>query len=202
MRAVWVDEGQDPDYGKLAANGINWPYFALRDPRLSAPYLTSVAAHTGIDGCGVYAVASWFPTAGPVTFAEWVDARLRAIGWLGNAPVMLDIEVSDLAAYTVACLTRWRQIRPARVTDLTIEGHKGGVFQPVDVIHVSAKVRYVVPQCYNGSMTQVWDSYAMVCDLAAAGFPLGKLCPFYDAAHLSQWWGLPAGYAFTQGRLP
>jgi len=202
MRAVWIDEGNDPDYGKLAANGITWPYFALRDPRLTPTYLDAVAAHTGIDGCGVYAVASWLPQLTAAQFAEWVDTRLRSIGWLGNAPVMLDIEVGALVPYVVACLTRWRQLRPARTTDLTVEGHKGGLFRPVDVIHVTAKIRYVVPQCYNGAMTQLWDTYAMTCDLAAAGFPLGKLCPFYDAAHLPEWWGLPAGYAFTQGRLP
>ena len=204
MRACWVDAGNDPDYAKFAANGIDWPYFDIRDPRLTPAYLDGVVAHAGIAGAGVYAVASWpeVLTVTPELFADWIDARLRQIGWLGNPPVCADIEVADLVPYVLAFSKHWRELRPTRITDLTIEGHKGGLFTPTDAIHVTARFRYIVPQCYNGAMTQLWDTYAMACDLAASGFPLAKLCPFYDAAHLPEWWGIPNGYAFTQGRLP
>jgi hypothetical protein len=202
MRAAWKYQGTDIDYAKLAANGITWPYFDLRDPLLTPAYLDSVKAHDGIAGCGVYAVASWYPTLTPMLFADAVDAGLRAIGWKGNPPVCVDIEGVDLVDYTLRFLTRWRQLRPKRTTDLTIEGHKGGLFTASEAAYVAKRVRYVVPQCYNGAMTAEWDTYAMTCDLTAAGFPLAQVCPFYDAAHLPEWWGLPAGYAFTMERLP
>lgn len=202
MRAVWIDEGNDPDYAKLAANGIDWPYFALRDPRLTPAYLDAVVSHAGIAGAGVYAAVSWYPNLSAAQFADKISSELLRIGWKGNAPVCADIEVPNLAPYVVDFLLRWHAIRPKRTVDVTIEGHKGTLFSPADVIHVTACARYLVPQCYNGAMTELWDTYAMTTDLTSAGFPLGSVCPFYDAAHLPQWWGLPAGYAFTQGRLP
>ena len=202
MRAAWIDAGNDPQYAKLAANGITWPYFDARDDRLTSAYLDAVAAHAGIDGAGVYVVASWFPTMTPGQLAEWTDARLRQIGWAGNAPVMFDIEVGALMPYVLTCLVRWRELRPRRITDLTIEGHKGGLFSTAAAKAIAGRVRYVVPQCYNGAMDQLWDTYAMTLNLTDAGFPLAKVCPFYDAAALPEWWGIPAGFAFTQGRLP
>lgn len=201
MRACWIDAGSDPDYPKLAANGITWPYFDIREERLTPDYLDAVRGHAGIEGVGVYAVASWYPSATPEGFANIADQRLRQIGWRGNPAVMFDIEVADLVAYVLACLGAWRQLRPTRTTDLTIEGHKGALFNAADVINTVAKVRYVVPQCYDGAMNP-WDTWAIVADLWAAGFPPAKTCPFYDAAHLLPWWGSPAGFAFTQGRLP
>jgi hypothetical protein len=200
-RAVWVDAGNDPDYAKLADNGITWPYFDIREQRLTDAYLDAVRAHPAIDGCGVYVVASWLPGFTGPQLAEWTDARLRAIGWLGNPPVMFDIEGTqfDVQGYVLPCLRRWRELRPKRITDLTIEGHKGSLFTPADVINVVAKVRWVVPQCYNGAMTQVWDSAAMLHDLTAHSFPPASVYPFLDAAHLGEWW---EGFAFTQGRLP
>jgi len=202
MRAAWLYPNDDPPYAKLAANGITWPYFDMRDARLTPAYLDSVKAHAGIDGCGVYAACNWYPAQTPEQFADTIDARLRAIGWLGNPPVCVDIEVPDLVVYVKAFLAKWRQLRPTRITDLTIEGHKGGLFSAADASYVAQRVRFTVPQCYDGTMTDVWDTYAMTCDLTAAGFPLAGICPFYDAAKLPEWWGIPAGYAFTAERLP
>lgn len=202
MKAVWVDAGNDPAYAKLADNGITWPYFDIREARLTPAYLDDVKARDGIDGCGVYAVASWGPNFTPVEFAEWVDHSLRRIGWLGNPPVMFDIEgMENLVPFVLAVLRRWRELRPRRITDLTIEGHKGGLFRPVDVLNVVAKVRWVVPQCYDGNM-HPWDTWAVCADLYAAGFTPSGVRPFYDAATLLPWWGTPDGFAFTQGRLP
>lgn len=207
MRAAWGDFGQDPPYAKLADAGVTWPYFDIRDPRLTPDYLDAVKAHPGIDGCGVYAVRgtdSWPETDDltPAQFAEWTDAALRHIGWLGNPPVMFDIEgMPDLVPFVLATLKRWRELRPKRTTDLTIEGHKGELFRPADVINTVAKVRWVVPQCYDGAM-HPWDTYAMAADLYAADFPAASVRPFYAADKLLPWWGTPDGFAFTWGRLP
>lgn len=206
MRACWIDAGNDPNYAKLAANRIAWPYFDAREPRLSATYLDTVVANPGIEGCGLYVVNGWFPALTPAQLAEWTHERLLAIGWQGNPPVMFDVEFASeptkLVPYVLALLRRWRELRPKRITDLTLEGHQGGLFRPADVIAVVAQTRFTVPQCYNGAMSQVWDTWAMFMDLNAAGWPPAKVCPFYDAAHLPEWWGVPAGFAFTMGRLP
>lgn len=202
MRAVWVDAGNDPDYAKLAENAITWPYFDIRDPRLTPAYLDAVRAHPDIDGCGVYAVASWMPVLTGPQFAEWVDTQLKRIAWLGNPPVMLDIEGAafDIDGYVLPCLLRWRELRPRRITDLTIEGHKGGMFSLSQVREVAKRVRWTVPQCYDGGMTP-WDTYAITADLFARGFMSPEVRPFYDAATLQEWWGIPDGFAFTMGRL-
>jgi hypothetical protein len=203
MRAVWVDAGNDPDYTKLAANLITWVYFDIREARLTPAYLETVAAQPGIEGIGVYAVPTWPQTAQltPGRFAEWVDGELRRIGWSGNPVVMLDIEVPELVPYVLTCLRRWRQLRPKRTTDLTIEGHKGALFGMPEMIEVCKLVRWVVPQCYDGDM-HPWDTYAMCADLYAYGFPATKVRPFCSAAALQPWWGIPDGFAFTQGLLP
>lgn len=203
MRAVWVDAGNDPDYAKLDANGIGWPYFDAREERLSAAYLDNVRAHPGIDGCGVYVIAEWFPNLPGPQLAEYADHRLRDIAWQGNPPVMFDIEGAhfDLNGYVVPCLQRWRELRPKRITDLTIEGHKGGMFSILQVRQVAKLVRWTVPQCYDGAM-RPWDTYAMIADLQLRGFLSQEVRPFMDAAHLLPWWGTPDGFAFTQGRLP
>ena len=207
MRAVWNDLGQDCYYAKYEDNGITWPYFDIRDPRLTPAYLDAVKAHPVINGVGVYAVRgtdSWPETNDltPAEFAEWVDTELKRIAWLGNPPVMLDIEVPPLAAFCGAALTRWRELRPKRITDLTVEGHKGGLFGMPDVFAIGQRVRWIVPQCYSGDPMVPWDTYAICADLMSVGFPATKVRPFCDGAALQPWWGIPDGFAFTQGRLP
>ena len=202
MRACWVDAGNNPDYGKFATNRITWPYFDIRDPRLSAAYLADVKSHPNIEGTGLYVVRSWFPQLTPPQLAEYTDDRLKQIGYAGISPIMFDIEGGGLVQYTLSCLTRWRQLRPTKTTDLTIEGHQGGLFKRSDAQATAKMIRYCVPQCYDAPMLNVWDTYAMTVDLTSAGFPLKKVCPFYDAAKLPEWWGVPSGWAFTQGRLP
>jgi hypothetical protein len=195
-RAAWVDAGNDPSYAQLAAQGITEPYFDLREARLTPAYLDGVKSHTFVTAVGVYAVASWFNFT-PEEFAEWVDARLRAIGWKGNAWVDLDLEVEPV--YAVAALIRWRQLRPTRRTTFTLEGHKAATFSVAQVQAIINAEVSVGPQCYNGGMTQVWDTWAMCSEWVARGVPVERLHPYVDAAHLPYWW---TGTAFTQGRLP
>lgn len=201
MRAVWVDAGNDPDYPKLGANGIDAAYFDIREARLDAAYLTTVRNH-GL-GVGVYAAWNWpeYKNMTGAQFATAVSRRLEAIA-PGSEPtfpmVCLDIEAHD-AAYIFGALRQWRKHRASRVTDWTLEGHQGGILTPGQWLAVAGLVRYAVPQCYNGAMTQTWDSFAMALDLFAHGLPFPSVRPFYDAAHLPEWWD---GYAFTQGRLP
>ena len=201
MRTVWVNAGNDPDYEKLKSHGITLVQFDVRDPRLTVPYLDAVKAK-GYE-IGVYAVWNWDETknlSGP-EFATWTSEQLKRIkpaDWASFGNVCLNIERYE-PGYVLGALRQWRQHRSKVVTDYTLEGHKGGIFTVAQWLEIGMRVRYVVPQCYNGAMTQVWDSYAMTLDLVSHGLPFSKIRPFYDAARLDHWWD---GYAFTQGRLP
>lgn len=201
MRAIWIDEGNDANYAKLAALGITEPCYSLRDPRVTKPYLQAAKAHAGVTAVGVYFAWNWWPALTGVQLAEKVSALCAPL-FKSTAPdfpyVCADIEAAD-TGYAVAFLRRWRELRPQRVTDWTLEGHKGATLPAATWLVVSGLVRYVVPQCYNGAMTQTWDTFAMADDLYDHGLPFHSVRPFYDAAHLPEWWD---GYAFTQGRLP
>jgi hypothetical protein len=197
---VWVDAGNDPGYAKLKANRIDTAYFDVRDPRVTRTYLNDVRAKGY--GVGIYAAWNWpeVPQTG-TTFAQWLSTQLGRFG-SSSAPtfprVCADIETHDVS-YVLAFLKRWRQLRPRRVTDWTLEGFQGGLFTPSDAALILEANVGVSPQLYNGDMTQAWDSLAAARNLMTAGFPEGVVVPFYDAAHLPEWW---EGYAFTQGRLP
>lgn len=201
LRACWVDAGNDPDPVKLKAHGVTAPVFDIREPRLNLRYLTTWRAQFA--AVGVYAAWNWNSALTGPEFATWVSRRLQVIA-PNTAPdfpfVCLDME-TDNVAYLTGASVQWRKHRPDRVTDWTLEGHKGGIFtdHPAARIILSADFRYIVPQCYNGALTQLWDTFAMTKDLVDAGFPFQSIRPFYDAAHLPEWWD---GYAFTQGRLP
>lgn len=199
MRAVWIDAGNDPDYVKLTANGITAVYFDIRDPRLNIAYFTTQRAK-GF-AVGVFADPSWWPSDSGPQFATRVS---RLLDGLGKAPapayiaVCLDMETHN-AGFLLGALRQWRKHRPSRVTDWTLEGHQGGILTPAQWLSASQLVRYIVPQCYNGAVSETWDSFSMANDLYSHGCPFGDIRPFYDAAHLPEWWD---GYAFTQGRLP
>lgn len=201
MRAIWVDSGNDADYTRLKAEGIESPVYAITDPRITKAYLADVYSKGFVPG--VYAVKSWWPALTPTQFATQLHHELERVapGTPGDHPfVCVDYEPTD-AAGIMAFALQWRKHRPGRVTDLTIEGHQGGLFTVTQMQAVARKFRYLVPQAYNAAMTNCWCPYFMVRDLVEHGAPFAKCRPFYDAKWLDQlqWW---SGYAFTQGRLP
>lgn len=211
FRACWVDAGNDPAYGKFADNKITLPYFDPRDPRITASYLDAVVKHPGITGAGFYFAWNWLPVGTTAAqFAEWCDAELRRIGWAGNALCCVDIEkghgITNLTfvPYLVAFLSRWRQLRPKRRTDLTIEGMQGGLFSPSEVAAIMQGLRgggaaagYIAPSMYAGNMSPL--AHDVTQDLLMSGFPGEGVVGMYDAGALPYRW---RGYAFTQGRLP
>ncbi len=196
MRAVWVDAGNDADVAKLRHYGIDSPYFDCRDPRVSRDYLDGVKAQ-GFSP-GIYAAWNWRPDLDGAGFAEWLSRRLAPLQRSASFPmVCADIETHDVG-YVLAFLKRWRELRPKRVTDWTLEGFQGGLFSPHDTLAIAASGVGVVPQAYAGDMTPS-DPVAVVLDLCSHSFAPGTISVFYDAAHLPVAW---SGYAFTQGRLP
>lgn len=197
MNACWTPEGNDPGYAKLRANGIDTICRSIRDTRSSLDALNSDRA-AGFASC-VYFAANWWNDTGR-ELADRINTYYSAR--YPNTPPdfpMLCANLETELEYVSEFLVRWRQHRPKRVTDWALEGHKGGLFTPTFVSVVAPRVRFVVPELYNGAMTEVWDSLAMAKDLVAAGVPLAQILPFYDAAHLPAWW---QGYAFHEGRLP
>lgn len=204
MKAVWVDQGNDPTYSLYPRYGITAPFFDPRDPRVTAAYLDAVKAHGDITNCGIYTAWNWKQEfSDPNVYAEWTDSELRRIGWQGNALVCLDIEKgngvndSNYATYTTQALTRWRQLRATRQTWLTLEGMQGGLFAPTLVTAIKQKNIRMAPQFFEGNMTP--HKHSCVIDLEEPGVPADRIDGMYDAAILPRLW---RGFAFTQGRLP
>lgn len=205
FRAIWMDEGKplNDDRERLLRDyDITHPVFPMRDPTVTRDVLDDVRAR-GLPP-GLYAVRSWYPNLTPEHFASHVSAELDRI--MGSATpadypfICLDFEPTSVGGI-LACSLQWRKHRPNRVTDLTIEGHQGGLFTGAQLRTVAKRFRFLLPQSYDAPMTHGWDPYFMARDLVEHGCPLEKIRPFYDAALVNdlQWWD---GYAFTMQRLP
>ena len=200
MKAIWIDYGNDADALRLKGHGVEAPYYDIRDPRITKTYLQNVRAQ-GFKP-GVYAAWAWPEVAhkSGAGFAEWVSDQLQRVapGTGNDFPrVSLNIETHDVS-YILAALKRWRELRPTRTTDWTLEGHQGGLFKPADVQAIVAANVEICPQAYTGDMRR-YESDRVVLDLVKHGFPADRIHCFYDAAQVGHWWD---GVLFTQGRLP
>jgi hypothetical protein len=216
MRFLWVDEGNDPDWAKVAREGMTGLFFPLRDDTEDIVRRLKDTKGRGLIG-GVYGAWNWgglgFLETDGAGFAEWVDSRLKELVAAGlvlsnsRPRVQLNNERHEKSVI-LSMLRRWRELRPKHDTSWTMEGGQGGWMGPIinssppsDFVTevISHRVR-LAPQLYNGAMTETWDSLAIARDLIRRGFPDGLVSPFYDAAKLGvvHWWD---GFAFTQGRL-
>ena len=109
MRALWIDAGNDADYTRLKAEGIESPVYAITDPRLSLAYLNDVKTRGFVPG--VYAVKSWWPQASATEFADIVSAQLEKIapGTPSGFPfVCIDYEPTDVPGI-LAFSAQWRR---------------------------------------------------------------------------------------------
>lgn len=195
MRAIWIDENNDPDWVKMAAFGFGMIFHSLNEPvDILRPKLLK-ARSKAIPG--VYTAWNWHPSLNGTQYAEYVHQRVTKLGDIPNLRVQFDIEAHD-PQYILDCLERWRELRPTMGTSWTLESMQGGWMTPEFVRRVlDAKVR-VVPQYYTGDMRPFAQDVAMK-DLIRRGFPISSISGFYDAAALPLEWD---GFAFTQGRLP
>lgn len=198
MRAVWIDEGNDPNWGVIEKAGIDQLYFSLQDPRVTKQYLQG-AASRGY-GIGVYVVSNWkdFSQVSGAAFANAVADKVEKIRMSNVSPrVQLDVEQHD-PQFIIDMLARWRKRLPWQATSWTMEGMQGGWMGP-DLVAaiVNARVR-VVPQAYTGDMRPIAQD-AVLRDLLKRGIPDTSINLFYDARTLPLEW---SGFAFTMGRLP
>ena len=202
MRALWVDSGNDPDFGKAVANGIDTFYFAMFDPRVTKAYLENLVGQ-GYK-VGVYMASNWeqFSGANGSGIASIVTNRVRQIAGTKKPAhdfpkVQFDLEEHDPEKIAL-CLERWRASLPYQDTSWTMEGFQGGWMTDDFVKRVLACRVRVVPQAYIGNMEE--SAADMVLrDLLRRGFPENVVSLFYDAKRLPVGWD---GFAFTQGRLP
>lgn len=197
MRAIWVDEGNGPNWDLLKRHDMNWVFLSLRERDLA--YRLEEIKSRGLVA-GVYSAWGWYPGTSGAGYAEAVheDLKRKVPSATALHPrVMLNDEEHD-PARIVAMLKRWRQLRPNTATSWTCEGHQGGWFTPELVKTIVETKTRVVPQCYTGPMIPT-DPLAAVRDITRRGVPDSMVTPFYDAATS----GTPyqAGFFFTMGRL-
>jgi len=140
----------------------------------------------------------------PKQIAAIVNAEYTRL-FIPGLKVQFDMEEHDLRPEVddpnkiASTLEEWRLFRPWTGTSWTMEANQGGWMSPNFVKRIlTCRVR-LVPQCYNGAMTEVWDTLTYARDLTERGFPDSSISPFYDAAKLPVGWD---GFAFTMGRLP
>ena len=200
MKALWIDAGNDPDWQKLAGHGIRIVYLPVTDPVADVKRRMAEIRQRKLV-VGLYSAWNWLPGNDGAAFAEWTHDHVSNL--VPNATpsypkVQLDNEVHD-PAQILAMLRRWRALRPKQDTSWTFEGMQGGWMSPAFVSEVTSLRVRLVPQLYNGAMTQAWDSLTNARDLTKRGFPDALISPFYDAARLPVGWD---GFCFTQGRLP
>lgn len=202
MKALWVDSGNDPDFAKVVANGIDSLYFDMFDPRVTKPYLQNLSDH-GYK-VGVYMAGNWpqFIGRSAIDVAGTVANRVREIAGTKKPThefpkVQFDLEQHD-PAFILACLQAWRKTLPYQDTSWTMEGFQGGWMSSDFVSGILACRVRLVPQAYLGAMEET-AADQVLRDLLRRGIPENVISLFYDAAKLPIGWD---GFAFTQGRLP
>lgn len=198
MRAVWVDEGQTPNWDLLAKHHITWVFVSLSDPR-ARQHLGAIKSRGLV--AGVYSAWNWYPNTDGAGYALAVHEKLKLL--VPDATplfprVMLNDETHS-ANRIVSMLRKWRQLRPNTATSWTLEGHQGGWFTPELVKTIIETKTRVVPQAYTGPMVPTC-ALAAVRDITRRGVPDSMVTPFYDAKTANT--PYQAGFFFTQGRLP
>ena len=201
MKAVWVDEGNDPNLPVIDKAGIDQLYFSLQDPRVTLEYLNRYVGKGY--GVGVYVVSNWggYQGLSGADFAKKVAAQVRKIRVSNVQPrVQLDMEQHD-PDYVIQVLDQWRR-EPGmkwQATSWTMEGLQGGWLAQPSLLQavIDNRIR-VVPQAYTGDMKRISEDL-IYKDMRNAGYPDSIISLFYDAKDLGIGWD---GWAFTMGRLP
>jgi len=200
MRALWIDEGNNPDWDKIKANQMTALFFHMFDPRVTQTYLMNVRLRGYTPG--VYVAWNWPQVSGGADeFVEKVSDRLDEIVPITSAQnfpkVQLNVELHD-PLWIQNMVVGWRKLRPYRDTSWTMEPMQGGWMSPNMVQAVISRRVRVSPQIYYGDMTPA-DEQTVIQDLVIRGFPRALISPSYDAALITP---SQDGFFFTQGRLP
>lgn len=205
MRACFIDHDQEANYTLLRKHKVDEVVY----PSIGENVNASLLEKAKNQGFNASLHIAWNWTGGfssGAKFAEYCDRELRRIAWLGNPKLVADIEkgagLDDLryVDYVVDFCRRWRELRPTRPTDITLEGMQGGLFDGREVAVakiINANVG-MVPQAYTGleqprAEDVIWRNLAPY-------FPAHKLRIYYlprGGAPPMDW----DGYLWRQGLL-
>jgi hypothetical protein len=216
MRAVWIDEKDNPDGNRLYPRLIKRAYFAAAvydtqtrewepNTRLTKTYLYGADGKGGwraaIGGVGIYRAGNWLPQLNEIDLAQQLDADLVRIG-ADNMQCAVHVNAEAHDFDIVRFLLEWRDLRPARDTSWVIEGMQGGRLSSavVAAINRDPNLTVLAESFYDagGQVMLPYDPDRVRADLIDAGLQRQRAVVMYDAAHLQDHWD---GCAFTQGRL-
>jgi hypothetical protein len=184
-----------PDLLKARTYGITRLYWQANDPQISAGMLQAVRDR-GIE-TGIMRDPSWDQFSAH-ELAQALNTDLTRLNLQSpQSAVLADIEYHD-AAYVMAFLNEWRQLRPKRVTGWTLEPLQGGWFTKDLCVAILAAQVTCFPQAYTGTM-QPYNADGVRSDLIEAGLPRGMVGVVYNARMMPKHWD---GIAFPFHELP
>jgi hypothetical protein len=198
VNAIWIDQGDVPDYVKLRARGIHSLYFDIRQSGDlnwggwdCAARCSDARRHGFI--VGVYWGQSWGEAKYTgAAFADKISRQIsgmeelwRAAGESLQCEFQIDLETvngidhSLDAAWMTAFFKRWRVIRPGKQTSWTLESYQGGPYtwmtrELVSIINTDINL-IIVPQLYTGDVSINVDSASAERDLRHMRYSDGTL---------------------------
>ena len=198
MRGALIRANDDPDYVRLNRNGIKWLVFEHR-PDNRSKYTRAYLDEQVKKGYTVVLFFAWNWYVSEDAFYEDVHEQVKNLRRTNSNPkVQLDHEGHDPGSI-LNMLENFRKYFPYQDCQWTFEGMQGGWMEPEFVSELLIRRVRLVPQLYNGDMTEVWDSHEVSRDLTSRSIPDNIISPFHDASATPRFW---QGFAYTQAELP
>lgn len=208
IKAVWVDENNDPTYEAIDAHQIKWLMFCGRDPRVTKTYLAN-QTKKGYT-VGTYWAWNWYPSIDAMCDAVIAHTKQVRVS-NSNPKIQIDIEAHE-PDMVMSAITRIRTAYSNQDLSWTMESFQAGWMDDELVkFLVDQRVRLVPqyyvdpehddmpsPDNYQGLLKEQVAQDVVMKQLVLRGIPIQSISGFYDAAALPDRWD---GFAFTQNRL-
>ncbi len=218
MKAVWIEQGDKIDFGRLRNIGVTHIYLDIQ------PWWDTLARGAEVRKQGFTLGVYWghWPelpeqAAGPEVLAKHCSDLITEYekGWRAQklspqCEFQVDLEQKS-SEYIETFIREWRKVRPLKVTSWTFESWQGGYWtwmtdSLVRTINDDVNMK-VVPQLYDGGMMSTYDSRAVADDLrfmrcpgeVFTGIEESRIQFFYDAGDtIPVGWN---GYLYTNRRM-